>query len=505
MSPSPQDALSELKKKTREVTILGTCQALLEWDERTQMPPGAADFRAEQAGFMAGLTHERFVAPRIGELLDVLRNSDLVNGGSSDATTIVREVGRSYDRAVKMPQALVEEITKTASLGQHAWEKARKNNDYDTFKPWLKKMFDLKKQEAEAVGYEGDPYNAMLDDFEPGATVESISAIFAPLRDELVNILDKIKGSDRSPNMDILNRVYPVAEQEAFGRFAAEAIGFDFHCGRLDVTVHPFCAGIGPRDTRITTRYDDHNFTGAFFGVLHESGHGIYDQGLNAEEFGNPLGDAISLGIHESQSRMWENQVGRSRAFWEHFYPHAQKHFPEALGSVSLDDFYFAVNDVRPTFIRTESDEVTYNLHVMLRFELERAMFCGDLTVDDLPEVWNEKFTSYFGITPPTNVEGCLQDVHWSAGLIGYFPTYTLGNLYSAQFFAKAKNDLGDLQAMFRKGEFAPLKTWLIENIHCHGQRYRAGDLVERVTGQPLGHKHLIDYINTKFGALYGF
>lgn len=505
MTPSPQDAITELKQKTREVSILETCGALLDWDERTYMPKGGSEFRAEQLGYVAGLTHSRIVDPRIGELLDIVRESDMINGGPSDAAVIVREITRVYDRATRMPQKLVEEITRTASLAQTVWQEARTKSEFALFKPWLTKMIDLKKQEAEAVGYTDDPYNALLDDYEPGARVATIEATLNNLRDELVGLLDKIKGSSRRPDPGILTRRYPIAQQKKFGKMAAAALGFDFHRGRLDVTVHPFCAGIGPGDTRITTRYNEHEMSGAFFGTLHESGHGMYDQGLNPNEFGNPLGEYISLGIHESQSRLWENQVGRSRAFWQHFFPRAQKFFPEALGNVGLDDFYFAVNNVQPTFIRTESDEATYNLHILLRFEMERAFFSGNMSVDDVPAAWNEKFKRYFGITPSQDADGCLQDVHWSAGLFGYFPTYTLGNLYAAQFFAKARADLGDVDAMFAKGDFAPLKGWLVENIHCHGRRYRAGELVERVTGKPLGSEALMSYMNAKFGALYGF
>lgn len=505
MPMSPQDAIGELNRKTRMISILGSCGSLLGWDERTYMPPGGGPHRAEQMALIAGLSHERMIDPKIGELLDVVRNSDLMNGGHSDAEVVVREVGRSYDRAVKVPQSLVEEITRTASLGQTAWEQARAKSDYTIFKPWLAKMIDLKKQEADAVGYQGDRYNALLDDFEPGATVDQIEKTLGALRDELVRLLEKIRGTSRRPKVEILTRAYPIDSQKALGGQAAQAIGFDFKQGRLDITVHPFCTGIGPGDTRITTRYDEHNFTGAFFGVMHESGHGIYDQGLDPQQFGSPLGEYVSLGIHESQSRMWENMVGRSRPFWSGFFPRAQAAFPDALGNVSLDDFYFAINDVRPSFIRTESDEATYNLHILLRFELERAIFAGKLSVDDLPTVWNDKFEAYFGIRPSKDSEGCLQDVHWSAGLIGYFPTYSLGNLYAAQFFAQAKSDLGDLDGMFARGEFAPLKKWLNDKIHSHGRRYRADELVQRVTGKPLSHAALMAYMDAKFGALYGF
>jgi carboxypeptidase Taq len=505
MSQSPQDALKKLVGKSREITILDSCSSLLGWDERTYMPRKGAENRAEQLAFLAGLSHSRLVDPEIGDLLNTVKTSDLVNGDSSDATVIVREIGRTYDRAVKLPQSLVEEITRVTTLAQGAWAEARATSDFKAFKPWLEKVIALKKLEAEAVGYKDDPYNAMLDDYEPGATVASIDETFTKHRVELVKLLEKIKGSGREPDTTIITREYPVEAQKAFGHEGAAAIGFDFERGRLDITTHPFCTGIGPGDTRITTRYDAHHFNGAFFGILHESGHGIYDQGLPADQYGSPLGEYISLGIHESQSRMWENMVGRSRAFWTHMYPKAQKAFPKALGNVPVDAFYWAVNDVRPSFIRVEADEATYNLHILLRFEMERAFFSGDLTVDDIPGAWNEKFKSYFGITPPDDAQGCLQDVHWSAGLIGYFPTYALGNLYAAQFFAKANEDLGDLHKQFAKGEFAPLKKWLQDNIHAHGRRYLANDLVERVTGKPLGSEAVMAYMNKKFGELYGF
>jgi carboxypeptidase Taq len=295
-----------------------------------------------------------------------------------------------------------------------------------------------------------------------------------------------------------------VDRQEAFGRAAAAAIGFDFEGGRLDVTTHPFCSGIGPGDTRLTTRYNPRDLGDALFSILHEAGHGIYDQGLDPAHFGTPMGQAVSLGIHESQSRMWENFVGRSRAFWEHFFPQARQAFPEALGGVSLDGFYLAINDVRPSFIRVDADEATYNLHIMLRFELEQALIAGKLQALDVPAAWNETFKRYLGLDVPDDARGCLQDTHWSGGAIGYFPTYTLGNLYAAQFFAQALADLRDLDAQFRRGDFAPLKEWLNAKIHRRGKRYRAAELVVAVTGKPLSHQPLMDYLKNKYAPLYG-
>jgi carboxypeptidase Taq len=366
-------------------------------------------------------------------------------------------------------------------------------------------MVALKREEADAVGYgDGIAYDALLDDYEPGATAAQIQSVFKPLRDELVKLVAAIKESGRQPEVEILTRRYPVDAQREFSLKCAAAIGFDFDAGRLDVAAHPFCNGVGPGDCRLTTRYDEHHFPGAFFGTLHEAGHGIYEQGLSHADFGTAAGQWASLGIHESQSRLWENYVGRSRAFWQHFFPAAQGTFPEALGNVSLYEFYWAINDVRPSFIRVEADEVTYNLHIMLRFELEQPLISGDLQPGDVPAVWNETFQRYFGMTPPDDALGCLQDIHWSMGGIGYFPTYTLGNLFGAQFFEHADRELGGLHRMFARGEFQPLKEWLNENIHQRGLQYRSGKLIEVVTGKPLSAEALLRHLRGKFGPLYG-
>ncbi len=318
-------------------------------------------------------------------------------------------------------------------------------------------------------------------------------------------LVAEIAASDRRPDLSILSRRYPLPAQEAFSRSAAEAIGFDFQRGRIDVTVHPFCTGLGPNDCRITTRYDEHFFNTSFFTVLHEGGHAIYDQGLPADWYGLPPGEAVSLGIHESQSRMWENLVGRSRPFWQHFFPAAQAAFPEALADVSLDEFYFAVNDVRPSLIRVEADEATYNLHILLRFELEQALIAGDLPVSRPARRLERKVPRVPGHparrTTPT---ACLQDVHWSAGLVGYFPTYALGNLYAAQFFEQAQVDLGPLEPQFARGEFRPLAEWLKSHIHRHGQCYTAGELVQKITKKPLSHGPLIRHLRQKLAPLYG-
>jgi carboxypeptidase Taq len=494
----------ELCTLAREAALIESVEEALGWDERTYMPPAAGEYRAEQMTFISGLAHQKRTDPRIGDLLNELSNSDLMKESHSDAATTIRELKRGYDKQIKLPQSLVEELTRASVLGQQAWVKARENNDFPAFAPHAEKLFHLKRQEAQCLGYEHDLYDALLDDYEPDAKTADVAQVLAQLRTELVPLVQAIMQSGRKAPMETLQRDYPAAAQEAFGKAAAAAIGFDFTRGRLDVTDHPFCSGIGPHDCRITTRYDERFFNSAFFGILHEAGHGIYDQGLRADQFGLPPGTYVSLGIHESQSRMWENLVGRSRSFWQHFFPQLRAAFPSAVGDVKLDEFFWAINHVEPSLIRVEADEATYNLHIIVRFELEQALLKQELAVGDLPAAWREKYQQYLGIEPITDADGCLQDIHWSAALIGYFPTYSLGNLYASQFFEQADRDLGGLSAMFARGEFQPLKAWLNEKIHRRGECYTAAELVQLVTGQPLSPAPLLRHLRSKLGPLYG-
>ncbi len=487
-----------------ETSRWGSIASVLHWDERTMMPPAGGENRAEQITLVAGFCHKRWVDPKFVEQVGELAESPLIDEPQSDAAVNIRRLKRDVDKRTKLPQALVEELTRTAVLGQQVWEKARAENDFAAFRPILEKTIGLKRQEAEALGYPQCPYDALLDEYEPEMLTADAAKVLAGLREQLVPLVGAIRESGRQPDVSILTRKFPIDRQESFGRKAAAAIGFDFNRGRLDVTAHPFCTGLGPNDCRILTRYDEGYFNGAFFGILHESGHGIYDQGLPREHYGLPLGEAVSLGIHESQSRLWENLVGRSRAFWEYFYPDAREHFPDALGDVPLDDFYFAINDVRPSLVRVEADEATYNLHILVRFELEQALLDGDLPVADLPGAWNEKYRKYLGVAPSGDADGVLQDVHWSGGAVGYFPTYTLGNLNASQLFAKAQQDLGNLDDQFARGEFLPLRQWLGEKIHWQGRRWSAAELVERVTGKPLGPEPLMEHLRAKLGPLYG-
>jgi carboxypeptidase Taq len=497
-------AYEELTRRSKEQALLTSCGALLGWDEQTFMPRGGVQHRADQMALLAGLHHEKATDPRIGALLDTLEGSDLVADPEAPAAVNVRELRRTYKRLVQLPRTLVEEIARTTSVAQQEWIVARKGDDYARFRPWLERIFTLKRHEAECLGATDAPYDALLDEYEPGAKSRDIAALFAALRRELVPLVAAIADSGRRPNLAVLHGEFPIDRQGTFGEDVAAAVGFDFEGGRLDTTPHPFCTGIGPGDCRIATRFNVHNFSEAFFGILHEVGHGLYEQGLDPGHYGTPMGDAVSLGVHESQSRLWENAVGRSRPFWEHFLPLARRAFPGPLRDVGLDEFHFAVNHVEPSLNRVQADEVTYNLHILVRFELEQALLAGDLAVADIPGAWNEKYCQYLGLTPPNDAEGCLQDIHWSAGLIGYFPTYTLGNLFAAQLFARAEEELGGLDAAFARGEFAGLLGWLREKVHRHGHRFSSAQLIEHVTGSPPDYRPLVQALGRKYGPLYG-
>jgi carboxypeptidase Taq len=494
------DAYQEFIRLVREIGQLDTIAQLLDWDSETCMPANGLAVRADQLALMATLAHERRSSPRMGELLSQLDGSAL----DPIQATNVRETRRLYDRAVKIPGELVRQIAHATTLAKDAWGKAREASAFSTFAPHLAELLRLKRQVADLVGYKTERYDALMDDFEPGITTAEVSAIFASLRRPLAEFVRQLTESKRQPDSSILQRHFPREAQERFSRRMAEVIGFDFSSGRIDVSKHPFCTGMGPGDVRLTTRYYENFFNASVFGVLHEAGHGLYEQGLDPRHVYTPAGQAVSLGVHESQSRMWENLVGRSRPFWEGLYPECRDAFPQALGAVSLDAFYGAINRVGPSLIRVEADEVTYNLHIIVRFELERAMIDDTLAVEDIPEAWNTKMRDLLGVTPPDDRQGCLQDIHWSMGTFGYFPTYALGNLYATQFFEAARQAIPDLTDRIRRADLTTLREWLQANIHSHGQTYRAGELVRRVTGKPLSTDPFMRYIRAKFAPIYG-
>lgn len=497
------DTYDKLIKDLKEIATLSSIGALVGWDENVMLKPGGTDFRASQGSLLARMTHERFTSPGIG---DALARCESEKIETPDQAVILRELRRDFDRATKLPASLVEKLAHTTTLSQAAWVEARKKQDFAHFAPWLTKVLDLKREEAKCLGSKsGHPYDALLEGYEPGETVESLNDIFSQMKPRLVALIQRVAASDKKAPIDLLERTYPVELQEKLAKQAAVAIGFDENAGRLDVSVHPFCSGIAPGDTRITTRYDERFFSDAFFGTLHETGHAMYEQGLPKHtHLGTALAEATGLGIHESQSRLWENLVGRSRPFWDGFLPRVKTLFAPVLDDVSMDDWMFAINDIRPSFIRVEADEATYNLHILLRFEIEQKMLTGDLNVADIPAAWNEMFKQYFGLDVPDASKGCLQDVHWSCGLIGYFPTYALGNMYAAQLFRAAHKAIPGLDGLIASGEFAALLAWLRSNVHMHGRRYAGRELIQRITGDELSPSALLDHLESKGRLYYG-
>jgi carboxypeptidase Taq len=498
------NAYAQLIHLSQQATLLGSCSELLGWDEETYMPRGGVAHRARQMALLAGLYHDRLCDPRLGDLLGEVENSSLVGEPLSDEAVNVRLLRRLYDRACHLPRALVEEIAQITSLAQQEWVIARRRADFARFLPWLQRIVTLKRREAAAHGWNTVAYDALLEGYEPGARASTLTVIFAQLRQQLSPLLASIAGARRQPDISILERRYPLKRQRSFVYKVAAALGFDFNCGRLDSTTHPFFASIGPGDCRITTRFAMNRFGEAFFATLHEVGHGLYEQGLPAQHYGTPLGEAPSLGLHESQARLWENAVGRSRGFWQHFFPLAQQAFPAALRDVQLDDFHFAVHHVAPSLNRVRADEVTYNLHIGIRFELEQALINGDLQPAELPGAWNEGYQRDLGIVPPNDGEGCLQDGHWAAGLFGYFPTYTIGNLFAAHLMRRVREDLGDLEEPFARGDFGGLLEWFRQRIHQHGSRLPATELVREATGAKPDTLALVDALRKRYGEAYG-
>jgi len=494
------DTYSKLIDRVRDIGRLQAVAALLGWDQETYMPKGGVRARSEQFALINGLAHERLAADETRALLDAATPP----AGDHVAETNIRETRRLFERATKIPTELVKEIASTTSIAVEAWAVARKDSDFGKFKPHLEKLVDLKKQEAEYVGYDTEAYDALMDEFEPGSKASEIEGLLKELREATVALLNRIKAAKCHPDATIFTRHFDVDKQKSWSRKLAEGLNFDLTSGRIDTSTHPFCTTIGGSgDVRITARYQEAFLPAAIFGTIHETGHALYEQGLPSEHVFTPSGSYVSLGLHESQSRMWENLVGRSRSFWSHHWDDLRETFPDALSGVSPAEFYSAINAVSPSFIRVEADELTYNLHIILRFEIERALFNGSLKVEDVPAAWNEKFEEAFGLTPPDDREGCLQDVHWSWGAFGYFHTYTLGNVFAAQFFEKARKDIPDLFERIAANDHQPLLGWLRANIHRHGQRYRANELVELVTGEPVSIRSFMDYVTEKFTEIY--
>jgi len=487
--------------RVREIQHLGAAAALQGWDQEVFLPAGGVPARARHRATLAAVIHDKLCAEDLGDLAGSLAEE---TAGPVERANL-REFRRQRDRAVKIPRDLVTELAATSSLAQQAWVQARRTDDWPHFAPLLSKLVDLKRREAEAVGYEGEPFDALLDEYEPGARCAELLPLFAELRQALVTLLGEIEASTQPPDPTPLEQAFPLDRQDAFGREVLADIGFDFTAGRLDTSAHPFTEGIAVRDVRITTHYAENHLGRGLYANLHEGGHALYEQGLPLEHEDTPVGAAVSLGIHESQSRLWENAVGRSREFWRHYTPRLAELFGDQLAGHDPEQLFRAANVVRPSLIRIEADEVTYNLHIILRLELERALLLREIEVEDLPGLWREKTRELLGLAVPSDAEGVLQDIHWAFGAFGYFPTYTLGNLYCAQFFAQACADLGVLPDQIACGEFGPLREWLRRQIHQRGSLLPAAELCREVTGRDLSITPFMDHLRGKFGDIYGF
>jgi carboxypeptidase Taq len=504
---SVADALADLRAASAELYDIGRAIELLGWDQETKMPEKGVGPRAAQTATLSGILHERLTAPRVGDLLKRLAEPAADAGSSlSDVDRgLIREMKRAYEREVKIPLALVKELAQATSESQSTWQRARAESSWSIFRDDLARIMELKRRVADHVGYRTEAYDALLDEYEEGMTAADLRALFGDLRRETVALLGKIRASRQPIEREIIERRYDLDTQWRLSEDALRWIGFDLAAGRLDASTHPFCSHMSHADVRLTTRMNEHDFGQAFFGTLHEGGHGLYEQGIGEAIQRSAIGSGISLGMHESQSRMIENFVGRGLPFWRFALPRAAEAFPAQLRGVDVETFWRAVNEVKPSLIRVEADEVTYNLHIILRFEIESALFARAIEVDDLPAVWNAKTLEFLGIEPENDAVGVLQDIHWAFGLVGYFPTYTLGNVYAAQLWDAIGRDLPDRDERIASGDLAPIVGWLRERVHRHGGTYLPADLIRRATGAPPDAKHLVRYLNEKYAAVYGF
>ncbi len=498
-----QEKLQELKTRLLEVDDLNSAAALLNWDQTTYMPPGGAEARGRQMSTLARLAHEKFTDDAVGKLLDDLRPYEESLSYDSDEASLIRVTRRQYERLIKVPSSFVAEINSHVALSYQTWTEARPTNEFNRVRPMLEKTLDMSRQFAEYFAPFDHIADPLIDMGDFGMKAQSVRDVFSELRSQLVPIVQAITSQPPADD-SCLHQHFPEDKQLAFGLDVIKRYGYDFNRGRQDKTHHPFMTKFSLGDVRITTRVREDDLGDALFSTLHESGHAMYEQGIDMAYEGTPLAGGTSAGVHESQSRLWENIVGRSRGFWEYFYPDLQKTFPEQLKSVSLDTFYRAINTVRRSLIRTDADEVTYNLHVMIRFDFELDMLEGKLAIRDLPEAWHERYDTDLGVTAPDDRDGVLQDVHWYGGGIGgAFQGYTLGNILSAQFYEKALNAHPSIPEEIRQGKFDTLHGWLRENIYKPGSKFTAPELIERVTGGPLRIEPYIHYLRTKYGELY--
>jgi carboxypeptidase Taq len=484
---------------TRKAADLQYASAVLGWDQEVYMPTKGFPYRGRQLATLASLAHEMVTSDSYGNILQELAGrGDLTEAESAN----VRLSLEDYEKGKKLSPDFVEALTQQTSNSYNAWIQARTENKYEVYALQLEKMIALKKQQADMYGYTDHPYNALLDEYEKGITVEILDPVFATVREQLPPFLAKIKAAHQVSD-EIMNQVYPRQSQWDFSMDVLRKIGYDFESGRQDISEHPFTTSFAPTDVRVTTRVNENDFASLLWSSIHEGGHALYEQGLPEAQYGMPLGAAASLSIHESQSRLWENCVGRSLDFWQYFYPYLQQYFSTQLGSVSINDFYKAMNKVQPSLIRTEADEVTYHFHVMIRYEVEKELISGNVNPKDVRELWNSMYEKYLGLTPPDDLQGVLQDVHWAHGSFGYFPTYSLGSFYAAQFFDQATKEIPGLITQIQNGEFENLLRWLREKVHYHGRKYRSEELCRMITGKGLDFSIFMNYIQQKYAGIY--
>ncbi|WP_408889340.1 carboxypeptidase M32 [Myxococcus faecalis] len=489
-----------LLSRMQELKDLQGLIGLATWDQETYLPSKAGPARAQQLSTLQGLHHERLVDPRLGEALS---KASVDPGLTGDEQAMVAVLQREREREVRVPAALVRALAEAQSHGLHAWREARKERRFARFQPALQRLLSLRREQADAYGHDGERYDALLEGYEPGMRVSRLTPVLTALREQLVPMVGKLTGTGKRPRPVFDGRRFDKDAQWRFTLKLLEDIGFDLEAGRQDLSIHPFTGGTHALDVRLTTHVDESNPLSAIFSTIHEAGHGLFEQGFAPELHRTPLAASPSMGLHESQSRLWENQVGRGRPFWEHYFPLLRDSFPEALKGADLEDFLAAVNEVRPSLIRIESDEVTYNLHIAVRYELELLLFRDALPLDDVPAAWNERMERYLGVTPPDDTQGVLQDIHWAWGELGYFPTYSLGNLYAASLYRVAGRELPDLDAQLRQGKMLPLRDWLRDRVHQHGFRLPAEERMRVVTGQGLTDADFLTHLRSKYGALY--
>jgi carboxypeptidase Taq len=503
------DRVQKLEMKFREyvkkIEDYGQALALLAWDSRTGAPKKGIEQRSEVIGTLSSEVFSLSTSSEMGHLLNELRDDAVYTSLPEITRKSVDECHKTFERNVKIPKEEYKEYVMLQSQSESLWEEAKNKADFELFKPNLKKLVEFKKRFVGYWGYEQHPYNTLLDDYEPGVFVDTIDKVFGELRDQLIPLVKGVTESSHQPKTDFLYKTFPRANQQALSIDILKEIGYNFEAGRLDETVHPFAIGINPNDVRVTTKYNEEDFRVALFGTIHEGGHALYEQNIAQELIGTPLADGTSMGIHESQSLFWEKFVGKNYGFWERNYDLLKKHASGQFDNVPLDDFYFAVNQAKQSLIRIESDELTYCLHIILRYELEKALMEDQITVNEFPGIWNEKMEEYLGIRPSHDGEGVLQDVHWSFGAFGYFPSYALGYIYSAQIKEAMVKDLPTFDQLVREGEFSPIRQWLTKNVHRHGKMKKPAEIIKDITGGGIDSKPLIRYLDEKYRRLYKF